>query len=332
MSSRRGLASLVAVCWPALSLAQAGFPAAVTGAPLSVQAGATVNHDTVTVGDVIVLTVRVRAPLGATVNFPAAADSLGPVQSLEPPVVRNGRDSVSAADRIATYRLAAWDVGAQPIKLEDVLVQSEQGDRRVAIPLPSLFVRSVLPADTTLRIPKPARPLLALRIPAPWWWWLVAALAIAALGTAFWWWRRRRAQLVPRTGNPYGDAIAAFARVERLGLVAAGELGRHAALTTDVARRYLADRIADVSLAQTSRELLAVVRAHPTVPFDRLHQLLEDVDPVKFARQPLDAARARALGDAAKAVVEEEHTAEVARAAAAARAAESDADTAKAAA
>lgn len=315
---------------PACALAQAAAPAG--GAPASVQAGATINHDTVTVGDVVLLTLRVRAPLGATINFPAAADSLGPVQSLEPPVVRNGSDSARAADRIATYRLAAWDVGTQPIKLEDVLVQSEEGDRRVAIPLPSLFVRSVLPADTTLRVPKPARPLLVTRAPLPWWWWLLGALAIAALGMAIWWWRRRHAAVVVRTGDPYADAVAAFRRVEALGLVAAGELGRHAALMTDVARRYLADRFEDVSLAQTSRELLAALRGHPTVRLERVQRLLDVVDPVKFARQPLDAARARALGDEARTVVEEDHAAELARAAAAAKAAETQDDAAKAAA
>src|SRR4051812_12602035 len=90
--------------------------AALTSAPASlraqqdvpIQAGSTVNHDTVTVGDIVLLTVRVRAPKGTTINFPAAVDSLGPVQALEPPTVRDGSDSPTAADRIATYRLAAW--------------------------------------------------------------------------------------------------------------------------------------------------------------------------------------------------------------------------------
>ena len=49
---------------------------------IPVQAGTTINHDTVTVGDVVTLVVRVRAPLGATINFPAAVDSLGAVQAL----------------------------------------------------------------------------------------------------------------------------------------------------------------------------------------------------------------------------------------------------------
>ena len=271
------------------------------------QAGITLERDTVTVGDVVRLVVRVRAPHGATINFPAAVDSLGPVQSLEPPTVRDGADTAAATDRIATYRLAAWDIGSQPVKLGDVVVQTDDGERRVALALPTLFVRSVLPADTTLRVLKPARPLLAARVPPPWWWWALAALAALVIGLLAWWIVRRRRGIARGTGDPFVDATASFARVERLRLIDAGEPGRHAALMTDVLRRYLADRLDVVSLAQTSGELLAAVRAAPTVPFDALRGLLDSVDPVKFANAPLGADRARAMGEEAKAIVRDEH-------------------------
>jgi len=272
---------------------------------IPVQAGAVVDKDTVTVGDVVRLTVRVRAPLGSTVNFPTGLDSLAPVQALEPPAVRDGADS-TVVDRIATYRLSPWDIGRQPIRLGDVVVQSDDGDRRVGLTLPTLFVRSVLPADSALRVPKPARPLLGVRAPVPWWWWALAALAALAIGLLVWWWvRRRRA---PRaTGDPFADAEAAFARVERLRLVEAGEPGRHAALMTDVVRRYLAARHEVATLAHTSGELLATVRGVPTVPVERLHRLFDEVDPVKFAAAPLATQRARELGEEAKAIVREEH-------------------------
>ena len=272
---------------------------------ITVQAGAVVDRDTVTVGDVVRLTVRVRAPLGSTVNFPIGLDSLAPVQALEPPAVRDGADS-TVVDRIATYRLSPWDVGRQPIRLGDVVVQSDDGDRRVALTLPTLFVRSVLPADSALRVPKPARPLLGVRAPVPWWWWALAALAALAIGLLAWWWFRRRRGARP-TGDPFADAEAAFARIERLRLVEAGEPGRHAALMTDVVRRYLAARHDAATLAHTSGELLATVRGVPTVPVERLHRLLDEVDPVKFAAAPLATPRARELGEEAKAIVREEH-------------------------
>ena len=284
-------------------------PAAASSSDTSitVQAGVVVDHDTVTVGDVVRLTVRVRAPLGATVNFPTGLDSLAPVQALEPPVVSDGTDS-SVVDRIAVYRLSAWDVGRQPIRLGDVVVQSDDGDRRVALTLPVLFVRSVLPADSALRVPKPVRELLAVRAPIPWWWWALAALAALLIGLGFWWWRRRRRRAAGATGDPFADAEAAFVRIERLKLPEAGEPGRHAALMTDVVRRYLAGRHETASLSHTTGELLGAVRGIGTVPFDQLRRLLDEVDPVKFAAARVTAQRARELGELAKSIVREEHT------------------------
>jgi hypothetical protein len=298
-------------------------PAAVhaqTATRIPVQAGIALDRDSVTVGDVVTLTVRIRAPRGATINFPAGVDSLGPVQSLLPPAVRNGTDTLDYEDRIASYRLAPWDVGRLPIRLGDVLVQTDEDERSVALALPSLFVRSVLPADSALRIPKPARPLLELPVPLPWWYWLVAAL-IALLGLGLWWWFRHRRAGVSETGDPYGDAEAAFERIEKMRLVEAGEPGRHAALMTDVARRYLASRIPGASLAQTSRELLAALRGAPTVSHERLASLLGAVDPVKFAAAPIRGDDARRLGDDARAIVRAEHeqAAKLAAAAAATR-------------
>lgn len=301
----RGATALTLLAAIAMPLrAQDVVPASST---ITVQAGATVDRDTVTVGDVVRLVVRVRAPLGATINFPTAVDSLGPVQALEPPTVRDGADS-SAVDRVATYRLAAWDVGNQPIRLGDVLVQADDGERRVALTLPTLFVKSILPADSALRVPKPARNLLGVRPPVPWWWWALAALAAIAIGLGIWWWRRRSRD-AGDTGDPFADAEAAFARIERLRLPEAGEAGRHAALMADVVRRYLAQRHPSASLANTSGELLAAVRGIQLVPFDRLQRLLNEIDPVKFAAAPIPAARARELGEDARTIVREEHAA-----------------------
>jgi hypothetical protein len=297
----------------AVLLALAAVPAGAQNAPsvpasstITVQAGAVVDRDTVTVGDVVRLTVRVRAPIGSTVNFPTGLDSLAPVQALEPPSVRDGGDS-SVVDRVATYRLSAWDIGRQPIRLGDVLVQGDDGDRRVALSLPTLIVRSVLPADSAQRVPKPARALLGVRAPFPWWWWALAALVAIGTGLLVWWWIRRRRRLGITTGDPFADAEVAFTRIERLRLAEAGEPGRHAALMTDVVRRYLAARHDAATLAHTSGELLAAVAGVPTVPFERLQRLLAEVDPVKFAAAPLASQRARDLGEEAKSIVREEH-------------------------
>jgi len=320
--SLRSLAATLACAAlvPLSAGAQSAAQTAAIAAAIPVQAGATIDRDSVTVGDVVTLTLRVHAPLGAAINFPTGLDSLGPVQSLEPPTMRNGADSVSAADRLAVYRVVAWDVGALQLRLGDVLVQTDDGERRITPPLPALFVRTVLPADTTLRIPKPARDLLEPRLPIDWRLWALVALAALLIGLGLWWWSRRTTHSDVPTGDPYADAENAFSRIERLGLVPAGEPGRHAALMTDVLRRYLASRVAGASLALTSHELLAAVRGAATVPYTRLEAVLAIVDPVKFARAPISAADARAVGEEAHAIVRTEHEHELARVAAAARA------------
>src|SRR5260221_3968368 len=76
---------------------------------------------------------------------------------------------------------------------------------------------------------------------------------------------------------------------------------------TDVVRRYLSERLEDVTLAMTTRELLAAARGAPTVSFDQLEELLEAVDPIKFAAAALTADRARALGATAQGIVRDEH-------------------------
>lgn len=285
-----------------------GPPVAAQAPPdsvLAVQAGATLERDSVTVGDVVRLTVRVRAPKGATISFPAAGDSVGAVQALEPPVVRDGPDT-SAADRIATYRLAAWDVGSLPIRLGDVLVQTEGRERRVTVPLPTLTAVSVLPADTALRVPKPARPLLAVRPARPLWW--LGALALAALLLLLLLWMLRRRRRAPAFAiDPYERALEDFDRVEGLRLVDAGEPGRHAALMADVVRRYLAARVPAASLAHTSAELLRAARGVRTVPYEELGELLRAVDPIKFGAQEVTSAAARELGVRAREIVREEH-------------------------
>jgi hypothetical protein len=84
----------------------------------------------------------------------------------------------------------------------------------------------------------------------------------------------------------------------------------------DVVRRYLADRVDDASLAQTSQELLAAVRGTPTISYDALWRLLADVDPIKFAAAPIAIERAISLGEEAKQIVKEEHARAAAMAAA----------------
>jgi hypothetical protein len=274
-----------------------------------VRFGPSVSKDTVTIGEPFIVRLRVSAPVGATIEFPDAPDSTGTVQALDPRVVVI-TDSVTTLDETATYRVAAWDVGAQPITLADVLVRWEGGEQRIATGNLRISVRSVLPADSALRVPKPARPIWEM---APFPWWIVVAVlaALALIGLWLWWRKRRRRPRIIPAVDPFERAQREFKRVESLGLLEAGERTRFMALMVEVMRDYLSARYAQASLALTSRELVTVLRRHPAVPVERLAHLLHEVDLVKFARWPLPPDRARDLARGTRAIVAHEHAASV---------------------
>lgn len=267
-----------------------------------------IEKDSVRIGDPFRVFINVSAPRGATIEFPEALDSTGTVQSIDPRAVFSQPDTAGFSQN-AVYRVAAWDIGRQPIRLTDVLVTVGTQVRRIPILGRSIFVVSVLPADSALRVPKPARGLF-LDPFIPWWFWAILA-AIAALLLGFWWWWRRRKRAVETEEiiDPYLRAQRDFQRIESLGLLEAGERTRYVALVVDVLREYVADRIPGATLSHTSTELLAVTQHARTLPHDRMMRILNEADLVKFARRPVSAERARDIGREAAALVEHEHVA-----------------------
>lgn len=310
MRARTLLVFLLAACGLALAPRASG---AQSDPLAAVRIGISVAPDSVTVGDPLELRIRVSAPAGAAIAFPEAPDSTGPVQAIG---TRNvSRPAAQGPlDQTAIYKLAAWDIGDLPVRMGDIVVTLGSAERR--IPLGDITVRAVtvLPADTTLRVPKPPRPPLDVNV--PWWkrWWpLLAALAVLAL-LAWWWWRRRRRR---PAGAGVMDAHAfaerEFTRIEALGLVEAGERGRYVALMVEVLRDYLALRVPDARASLTTGELLFALRQSPVVPTARLGPLLGEADLVKFARRSVTVDQARELGREARAIardVEKSLTAE----------------------
>lgn len=293
-----------------LAAGAAASGAAAAGAQqIPVKAGVTVAPDSVRVGDPFRVTVGIRAPKGATIEFPPATDSTSTVQSLDPVVVRTSADT-SAVEQYADYRVAAWDVGSQPIVLAPVVVRYNGAERRVAITGNAVFVKSVLPQDSTQRVPKPPRALFGSS-GYPWWLWALLAAAIIAIGLLVWWWlRRRRKPPAAVAVDPYARAVAEFQRIEALGLLEAGERGRYVTLMIEVLRDYLAARYAaEAALSLTSTELQRSVMHLPHVPQDRLTRVLTEADLIKFARRAVSTDRARELGREARSIVDAEHSA-----------------------
>ena len=305
------------ICRPALAvtlviaLAAPLRAAAAQGSALAgVRVGISAQPDTVTVGDPIVIRVRVAAPAGATIAFPAGPDSGAAVEAIASRTLTTNPATGGGVDQTAAYTVVAWDVGNVPAGLGDVVVTAGGETRHLPLSTIEVHVKSVLPADTTLRVPKPARP--PIDIVVPWWkkWWpLLVALAVIALLLWLWWRRRNRGPARVAVIDPVAFAEREFGRIESLGLVDAGERGRHVALMVDVLRDYLALRVPAARASLTSSELASALRAVRAVPHARLAALLDEADLVKFARRPLTPDQARALGREARGIVRDVETA-----------------------
>ncbi len=270
-----------------------------------IRAGSIVRPDTVSVGDPFALLVTIEVPIDATVQWPSIGDTAAMVAMRVPARVTSEVAGTLRRER-AEYALAAWNVGVLPIGLPDVTVRTSSGVVTVPLRDARVVVKSVLPGDTALHVPKPARDLFPRVV--PWWeaWW-PAAVAVAALGLLWWFWRRRRHRVVPRvvvTLDVFARAMHDFERLHRLALADVGERGRAVALSVEILRTYITARVGATALSQTSPELLSAVAGDARVPHDRLASLLTDADSIKFAHDLVSNARARALQEEARSIVE----------------------------
>jgi hypothetical protein len=269
--------------------------------PYPVQLGFALDRDTITVGDHVTLIVRVLAPHGAQFTFPAGPDTAHAPGAYPVELIGTHAMVMQGDTAVAGYRLAAWDVGTQPVKMPDVTV-TYQG-RKQLVPLGgiSLFVRSVLPADTALRKPKPARPLISLAT-FDWKKWLPLLLLLLLALIGWWLWRRyRRRASMPL--DPYQRARMEFERVAKE-YPPERDPREHLAQMVDVMRDYLAARVTGLRRSYTTRELLAKLDV-AAAPRSDLPALLDSADLAKFARAPVTAAEAAAGGETARKIVDE---------------------------
>lgn len=269
----------------------------------TIQLGVAVRPETVTVGTRFIVAARVRAPEGATIAWPPAPDTSESLEIVSSRMLDSASDSLRT-EETARWRLAAWDTGTMTIVFEDAVVTTLDAETRVPLRA-RVYVRSVLPADTALHDPKPPRDIMAAD--PPWWRWVVVALlALAVIGLLVWWYlRRRRRKPPPVPVDAMQYAEREFTRVERMGLLEAGERGRFVALMVEVMRDYLALRLPGAAPSLTSSELVRHLRSRSDLPVQRLGAILSEADLVKFARRAVTAERAREIGQEARAIVRE---------------------------
>ena len=275
-------------------------------APQGVQLGIAVRPETVTVGTRFIVSARLRAPDGATIAWPTAPDTSETLEIVSSRMLDSASDSLRT-EETARWRLAAWDTGTITIVFEDAVVTGMDLERRVPLRA-HVYVRSVLPLDTAQQVPKPPRDIIAAEPPI-WRWVALALLVLAILGLLVWWYlRRRRRPPAPIPVDAMQYAEREFTRVERMGLLEAGERGRFVALMVEVLRDYLALRLPGAAPSLTSTELLGFLRSRSDLPVQRLAAILNEADLVKFARRSVTAERAREIGQEARAIAREVET------------------------
>jgi hypothetical protein len=286
-----------------LLLLQAVAPQSVQAppGPLPVQMGYSVSPDTVVIGQPFNLFIKVRAPSGVRFEFPAGPDTV--TQKGIRPIELHGEKLVAMLGdtAVALYHLVAWDIGIQPLKFPDVRVTFGGQERRLSLGGASVFVKSVLPADQALRIPKPARPLIVLPV-INWLRWLAILAALIAAALAWWAWRRYRNRPKPPI-DPYAHALEEFARIDRQRLLEDRSYAEYFAAMVDVTREYLAARVPGVRRSSTTSELLRTMQPHDGVEAE-LPSLLEQADLVKFARADASLEEAREAGLVSRAIVD----------------------------
>jgi len=268
---------------------------------LPVQMGYRVRPDTVLIGQPFDLFIKVLAPKGVRFEFPLGPDTT--TQNGIRPIELRGEKIVTMLGdtAVALYHLAAWEVETRPLRFPDVRVTFEGRERRLSLGGASIFVKSVLPADSSLRIPKPARPLIVLPV-INWLLWL-GLLAAAIAAVLLWWaWRRYRNRPKPPV-DPYVRAQQEFARIAARRLLEDGQSEEYFAAMVDVAREYLVARIPGVRRSDTSSELVRAMKPRDGVEAE-LPRLLDEADLVKFARAEIAREDAREAGLTLRAIVD----------------------------
>jgi len=279
----------------------AGGVQQATPSELPVQMGYRVNPDTVIIAQPFNLFIKVLAPRGVRFEFPLGPDTT--TQNGVRPMELRGEKIVSMLGdtAVALYHLVAWDVGTQPLRFPDVKVSFQGQERTIPLGGASVFVKSVLPADTSLRIPKPPRPLIILPV-FNWLLWAGILAAAVALILLWWAWRRYRNRPKPPI-DPYVHAQQQFARLEARKLLDKGEAEEFVAAIADIVREYLAVRVQGVRRSNTTAELLAAMRPQDGVEAE-LPRLLDRADLVKFARADIARDEAAKIGSLAEEIVD----------------------------
>jgi hypothetical protein len=265
--------------------------AGVAAAADPVNAAATLDRTSITVGDPAFLTVYADAEVGYQVGDPSIAHTVGDLEVLE--TLPSGRSTRSGGIARWTYRyrITAWVVGDQRVPPIAVPYRGPNGVTGVAATAPLVLkVASVIKDGEDTTDVKPLKPQLDLpdafasklvRIALG----IAAAAAFTALaGVIFWLLLRRRDRVPPEERlTPVQRALRELDALAEQRLPEKGRTAEHYALLTASLRRYAVQRFG-IEPGRTSRELRAALER---AGVDRtqaaaIYEILREGDEVRF--------------------------------------------------
>ena len=271
------------------ALAAVAMLPALAGAPAAAQQVRTVLlPDTATVGDVVSAVVRITLPPGFQVAVP---DSLPVSDTLENAGRRGlSEETLPSGEKELTvvYPLTPWRPGDLTIPLIPLRIVGPGVDRQLTARLVTLHVRSVLPADTALRVPKPPKDVVGPNR-LLWPYILAAILALLLLlALLYWLWRHLRRRVVvvapEEVLTARERALRELDRVRAAGLLETDEVKAFYSRSTDAVRGYLDALDPTWGADRTTSELIPRVRTLDLKVAAALARLLDRADLVKFAR------------------------------------------------
>ncbi len=259
------------------------------GAPVTVTAW--VDSTTITIGDVLNLTIEANYGDTVTVQPPEIGQQLGDfaVLSHSEPLFRKTDHQQTAQFK---YQIAVYDTGQHvipPIAIPYYDTDTLQTPKFVFTPDIPITVRSVLTAESDSL--KDIRPPVTPPTSWAWLWWLLAIGALAGVAYYLWYRYRNREQVIPRFRKIKIEPahVIAFRELDTLlnsPLLEKGEYKAFFSELSNILRRYLANRYFIPAPEETSEEILrsAIELELGEEELHLLRAVLTLSDQIKFAR------------------------------------------------
>jgi hypothetical protein len=267
----------------------AGAPPAGEARPGAVRLEVEADRTAITVGDPIVLTIRLTRPAGTRITSFSPEAAFDPAMLLgsagrPPETLEDGSVRETRTLRVTGYKPGDGEI---PALVASYVDESGRPGEATSAAIP-FVIASVLeagdaqPADIKPPARMPERPL---------WPWVLALLGLLGAGAWLWWRRRRRpdAPIDAPATPPLPPHEQAYAELERLlssGLLEKGRVKEFYIELAEILRRYLAGRYGIETFDRTTFEILEALRAArlPVRVVAAAADFLAACDLVKFAR------------------------------------------------